>query len=65
MSGHPHKGKRSEWTRFIIDFPPRYGVWERECAVCNDPPHAFFFESWSATSYCSECQWRGLAEKPK
>lgn len=72
MSGHPHKGKRSKWRSLFNDFPSFCGEYEWRCKkgrfsgvrVIGVAPFMARLNG-EILVPCEQCQWRGLAEKPK
>lgn len=65
MSGHPHKGNRSEWTFLYRQPPEEDGPYERRCLL--RPEFGVWVAKWAGfiSEGCAGCQWRGLAEKPE
>lgn len=76
MSGHPHKGKRSEWA-ICSALPPCTGEWElrpilapwriqRAHLMSNGGwIQIFKKQHWKITFDPKGWEWRGLAEKPE
>lgn len=65
MSGHPHKGKRSEW-RNVQDSPPALqGAYELRCCLAAPGIWVSSLRSNQKDWPCPACEYRGLAEEPK